>query len=143
MRALMIIAAALALVAGCKEQTKPDAPMVCANILPDAIDRIMADKKDDPRVAAVIERAKHDYVAVCETDKWSNDLGTCISRAKTRAEMDRCRGGLDPKQAEHFDAATRKLRAAVEQATPPPAPVAAPPAPEAAGSAGSAAGSGS
>lgn len=149
MRALAIIVGlAVAGGAGCKEQTKPDAPMVCADILPGAIDRSMAEYKDDVRVKAVIERAKHDYVAICEADKWTAELGACIARAETRPAIDRCRGGLDPKQAERFDEVTRKLRAAVEQATPPPAPAPAPvEAPagsgSAAGSAGSAAGSGS
>jgi len=131
--------------AACKSQDPPK-PTDCAKVIPPAIDRAMADYKTDPRVVAVIEKAKTEMVAVCTQDEWEGIVGTCIEKAQNRAQLDGCRGGLDRDEIVHLNDVNARLRGAIEQSgakapeapeTPAPAPA---PAPGSAGS-GSAAGS--
>jgi hypothetical protein len=122
--------------AACKSQDPPK-PTDCAKVIPPAIDKAMADYKNDPRVVAVIDKAKQEMVALCTADKWKGIVGTCIERAKNRAELDGCRGGLDKEQIVRLNDVNARLRGAIQQSG------AKPPAPEApASGSGSAAGSG-
>jgi hypothetical protein len=129
---------AMLVVAGCKSQ-EPPKPADCDKLVPPAIDRIMADYKSDPRVVAVIDQAKSEMTALCRNDKWSGRVGACIAASNTRAEMDQCRAGLEPDQAQHVRDANARLRGAIEQsgAKAPEAPAVG------SGSAGSGTGSGS
>jgi hypothetical protein len=128
-----------ALLVACKSQDPPK-PTDCAKVIPPAIDRSMADYKDDPRVQAVIEKAKTEMVAICTNDKWKGYVGTCIEKAQTRAALDACRGGLDRDQVLHLNEVNARLRGAMEQSGAKPL---APVAPEAPASGSGSAGSGS
>jgi hypothetical protein len=122
--------------AACKSQDPPK-PTDCAAVIPPAIDLAMADYKNDPRVVAVIDKAKKEMVALCTADKWKGIVGTCIGKAKNRAELDACRGGLDKEQVVRLNDLNARLRGAIAQSG-----AKAPETPAPAGS-GSGAGSGS
>jgi hypothetical protein len=114
MRALMIVVALIA-AAGCKSQTPPgplDVKACEAKVGP-AIDRIMADYKTDPRVVAVIDKAKSEMTTACAQDRWSAAVGKCIAEAKDRAAMDQCRVGLTKDQMDHVKSVTARLRGAI------------------------------
>ena len=114
MRRQAILAVVLALVAqaGCKSQGPPK-PMDCS-VIPPAIDRIMADRASDPRVAAVLPQHKQEMVALCERDQWSAAMGVCIAKAKDRGAMDNCRGLKDEK-LEHLKQVNARLRGAIQE----------------------------
>ena len=137
MTSMIRIAAIALLLVACKSQDPPK-PTDCAKVIPPAIDRAMKDYATDPRVVAVIEKAKTEMVAICTNDKWRGIVGTCIGEAKTRAELDACRGGLERDQLVHLNEVNARLRGAIEQsgAKKPEAPVPVP-APAGSGSAGS------
>ena len=86
MRRQAILAVVLALVAqaGCKSQGPPK-PMDCS-VIPPAIDRIMADRASDPRVAAVLPQHKQEMVALCEEEQEQNaeDHGKRLNVAAAR-----------------------------------------------------------
>ena len=146
MRALMIVVTLIA-AAGCKSQTPPG-PLdlkACEAKVGPAIERIMADYKADPRVVAVIDKAKSDMTTACAQDRWSAAVGNCIAAAKDRAAMDQCRVGLTKDQMDHVKSVTARLRGAIEQLQQPQpeAPVPEAPVPEAPASGSGSAGSGS
>jgi len=142
MRALMI-AVVLIAAAGCKSQTPPG-PLdlkACEAKVGPAIERIMADYKADPRVAAVIDKAKSEMTTACAQDRWSAAVGKCIEDAKDRAAMDQCRVGLTKDQMDHVKSVTARLRGAIEQLQQPAPEAPAPEVPLPGAGSGSASGS--
>jgi len=139
MRSLMIVVVVI-VATGCKSQTPPG-PMdlkACEAKVGPAIERIMADYKADPRVVAVIDKAKSEMTTACAQDRWTAAVGNCIAEAKDRTAMDQCRVGLTKDQMDHVKSVTARLRGAIEQLAQP-----APEAPPATGSGSGSAGSGS
>lgn len=133
------VVVALVVLVGCKSQTPPK-PMdgkACEASVPPAIDRVMADYAKDPRVVAVIDKAKSEMTSLCVADEWPPAVGKCIDKAKDRAALDQCRAGLSNVQMDHVKGVNARLRGAIEQVVV-PAPEAPAPAPETgSGSAGS------
>jgi len=102
--------ASLIAFASCKGDEQP---MDCATIIPQAVERIMADHSTDPRVAGVLDRTKQEFIAVCTQDRWSESVGACVADATDRAQMDRCRGRLTSDQLRQVDEVNQRLRAAI------------------------------
>jgi hypothetical protein len=80
----IVIVAMVVAVVGCKSQTPPR-PMdgkACEASVPAAIDRVMADYAKDPRVVAVIDKAKSEMTSLCVADEWPPAVGTTRSTAQ-------------------------------------------------------------
>jgi hypothetical protein len=92
--------------------------------LPAAIDRMMAEMKNDPRMkdmppeakkmqeelaGKMAPKMKEIMVSSCNEDKWSADALKCIGGAKTQADMDKCKTTLTPEQNSKVEAKMKKL----------------------------------
>jgi hypothetical protein len=81
--------------------------------VPAAIDRMMAEAKNDPRMkdmppeakkmaeemaAKMAPKMKEAMLSSCNEDKWSADALKCIAAGKTQADMEKCQGMLTPEQ---------------------------------------------
>lgn len=84
----------------------------CAPVIETALDRMMASAKDSmppeafANVAAMAPRMKTAIIDSCTTTRWSPEVLTCMSTAKSQSELNACVDKLTPAQKTSYETAT-------------------------------------